>query len=426
LESDQGGECEARLRRFDGVYRWFLFRTNPLRDEAGKTVKWYGTNIDIEDRKQAVEELRRSEAFLAQGQRLNLTGTFLWRLDTDEITFSEQLFRIFEFESDSPVTLERIGRRVHPEDVQTLFAKIELARQGPDEQDYEIRLRMPSGSIKYLRTRSFGFRNEDGRLEHIGAIQDVTERRLSEETLANLRSELAHVTRVTSLGVLAASIAHEVNQPLAAIFTNGETSLRWLARPEPDIDKIRELTGRLVADARRASDIVHRIRDLVTQQPPRQMLLSVNDVIKESIGFPRQEFQMNRIAVDLNLTPDLPEVLGDRTQLQQVIVNLATNAAQAMAQSQAARRKILVRTTLSDPATVSCTIEDSGPGVDPTHLPRLFDSFFTTKETGMGMGLPISRSIVEAHGGHIRADNDSALGGARFTFTLPTSDATAP
>ena len=426
LDSDQAGECEARLRRFDGTYRWFLFRTNPLRDETGKTVKWYGTNIDIEDRKQAVEELRRSEAFLAQGQRLNLTGTFLWRLDTDEITFSKQLFRIFEFEPDVPVTLERISRRVHPEDVQILSGKVDLARNGIEEQDYEIRLRMPNGAIKYLRTKSFGFRGEDGRLEHIGAIQDVTERRLSEETLANLRSELAHVTRVTSLGVLAASIAHEVNQPLAAIFTNGETSLRWLDRPEPDIAKIRELTKRVVDDARRASDIVHRIRDLVTQQPPRQTLLSVNDVVKESIGFPRHEFQVSSIAVALDLAPELPGVLGDRTQLQQVIVNLATNAAQAMAQSKAARRNILVRTALSDPTTISCTIEDSGPGVAPTHLPRLFDSFFTTKESGMGMGLPISRSIVEAHGGHIRADNDSVLGGARFTFTLPSSGATTP
>jgi signal transduction histidine kinase len=222
--------------------------------------------------------------------------------------------------------------------------------------------------------------------------------------------------------VLTASIAHEVNQPLAAIITNAETSLRWLARPEPDVEKVRKLTERLVADAQRASEIIDRIRAMATRRAPRQIRLPLDETIQESMVFLRREFQLKGISVSLDLAPELPHVVGDRTQLQQVVVNLAINAAQAMAQSGKARRGISVRTTLLDPETVCCVIEDSGPGIEPAHLSHLFDSFFTTKDDGMGMGLSICRSIIEAHGGYIRADNNSSLGGARFSFTLPADD----
>jgi signal transduction histidine kinase len=238
------------------------------------------------------------------------------------------------------------------------------------------------------------------------------------EALAKARSELAHVARVTSLGVLTASIAHEVNQPLAAIAANGESSLHWLTRDEPDIEKVQLLTKRVVAEARRASEIIGRIRDMTSQRAPEQKLLSIDDVIKESLSFLHQELQEKGIIVSLDLTRELPQIAGDRTQLQQVIVNLTINAVQAMTQLAPADRRISVGTMLSDPETVCCSIEDNGPGIDPEHLPRLFDSFFTTKDNGMGMGLAICQSIVEAHGGRIRADNNSTLGGARFSFDL--------
>jgi PAS domain S-box-containing protein len=423
LASGTPVDTEARMRRFDGEYRWFLFRANPLRDETGTIVKWYGTNVDIEDRKRADEELRRSEAFLAQGQRLTLTGTFSWRVDTDEITFSDELYRIHEFEHDTPITFDRIRSRIHPEDIPVLTEKIGGARNDEVVHDYEIRLQMPDGSIKHLHTISQGIRGQDGRPEHIGAVQDITQRRLSEEALAKARSELAHVARITSLGVLTASIAHEVNQPLAAIVTNAETGLRWLGRPEFDVEKVRELISCVVADARRASEIIDRIRAMAARRTPKSTLLSLGEIVEESMIFLRHEFQSKSISVSLDLAPALPQVVGDRTQIQQVIVNLAINAVQALAQSEAVRRSISIRTMQPDLQTVGCTIEDSGPGIDPVHLPRLFDSFFTTKDSGMGMGLPISRSIVDAHGGSIRADNDSELGGARFSFELPVSTA---
>src|SRR5450432_3391659 len=266
LVAGQLADVEVRMRRFDGEYRWFLLRASPLRDESGKIVKWYGTNTDIDDRKRAEEELRRSEAFIAEGERLSLSGSFLWRLDTDEITFSEQLYRTFEFDRDAPVTLERIGSRVHSEDIPLLTDKVEAARSGNSVLNYEIRLRMPNGSVKYLRTVAHGTRDRDGRPEIIGAIQDVTERRLAEEALSQARSDLAHVTRVTSLGVLTASIAHEVNQPLSGIITNAGTCLRMLASEPPNVEGARETAKRTIRDGNRASELITRLRALFSKK----------------------------------------------------------------------------------------------------------------------------------------------------------------
>jgi len=222
---------------------------------------------------------------------------------------------------------------------------------------------------------------------------------------------------------LTASIAHEVNQPLAAIVTNGETSLRWLGSNTPNIAKVRELTNRTIADAQRASGIIERTRGMASQRAPEQKLLSIDDVVKESMDFLGHELHLKGIVVSLDLTRKLPQILGDRIQLQQVFINLTINAVQAMARPRSADRKISIRIMLSKPDTVYCSIEDGGTGIGPENLTRLFDSFFTTKDTGMGMGLAICRSIIEAHGGRIRADNNSALGGARFIFELPTARA---
>jgi signal transduction histidine kinase len=379
--------------------------------------------LTITERKRSEEELRRSEAFLAEAQRLSLTGSFSWRVATDEITWSGQLYRIFGFDQDTAVTLALIGTRIHPEDVPLFNDMIVRARSAGDELDYEYRLQMPDHSLKHLHVIARGTRDKDGQLEYVGAAQDVTQRRLSETALAKARSELAHVTRVTSLGVLTASIAHEVNQPLAAIVTNGQSCLRRLAADDADIERVRALTERVVADARRAADIIERIRDMASQRTPEQRLLSIDAVINESLSFLRHELQLRGIRVSVDLAPALPKVFGDATQLQQVVVNLTINAIQAMTECAPTDRGIAIQVMLPDPDTVCCSIEDSGPGIDPQHLLRLFDSFFTTKDTGMGMGLAICRSIVEAHGGRIRADNNSALGGARFSFDLLTRGA---
>lgn len=208
------------------------------------------------------EDLRRSEAFLAEGQRLSLTGSFSWKVATDEITWSEQLYRIFEFDQSVPVTLELIGTRVHPEDIPFLNDMIERARSAVSDFEYEHRLLMPDQSVKYLHMVAHGTRDQEGRLEYIGAVQDVTERRLSEEALGEVRSELAHVARVTTLGALTASIAHEVNQPLSGIITNASTCLRMLAADPPNVDGARETAQRTIRDGYRASDVITRLRSI--------------------------------------------------------------------------------------------------------------------------------------------------------------------
>jgi signal transduction histidine kinase len=220
---------------------------------------------DITERKLAEKELRRSEAFLAEGQRLGRTGSFSWRVVTEEITWSEQVYSIFELDPGSPVTLGLIGSRVHPEDIPLLYDMVERAKAGKDFE-YEHRLLLPENRVKYLHLVGHGTRDKDGQTEYIGAVQDVTERRLSEEALGKLRSELAHVARVTSLGALTASIAHEVNQPLSGIVTNASTCLRMLAADPPNIDGARETARRTIRDGNRASEVITRLRALFSKE----------------------------------------------------------------------------------------------------------------------------------------------------------------
>jgi len=315
------------------------------------------------------------------------------------------------------------SRLLHPDDINhAVQAWLSSVMTG---EPYRVEVRTihaPDLTYRWCVTSALPLLDEHGCvLKWHGTVVDMHDWKQAQEDLRNTQSELAHLTRVMTMGELAASIAHEINQPLASIVTSGETGLRWLARPAPDFEKVQELTKRMVADARRASEIIDGIRAVVTGRKVQLTQLSLEDIIEESMVFLKQEFQSRGISVSLDLATELPQIVGDRTQLQQVIVNLANNAMQAM--TEIGDRAVLVRTMLANPETVHCAIEDSGPGVDPAALPRLFDSFFTTRETGMGMGLPISRSIIEAHGGTIRAENNSRLGGARFSFDLPANGA---
>jgi PAS domain S-box-containing protein len=412
-------DVEARMRRFDGEYRWFLLRASPLRDESGKIVKWYGTNTDIDDRKRAEEELQRSEAFLAEGERLSLSGSFLWRLDTDEITFSEQLYCIHEFDRDSPLTLERIRSRIHPEDLSLLAEKIERARAGGNSAlNYEIRLRMPNGSVKYVRTIAHGTRDRDGRPEIMGAVQDVTERRLSEEALTQARADLAHVTRVTSLGVLTASIAHEVNQPLSGIITNAGTCLRMLAADPPNVEGARETAKRTIRDGNRASELITRLRTLFSKKESTVEPVDLNEAAQEVIALSLSELQRNRVILRPKFADDLPVVTGDRVQLQQVILNLLKNASDAMSSVDDRPRQLQIKTVRDTDDQVRLTVQDAGVGLDPQAMDRLFQAFYTTKNDGMGIGLSVSRSIIERHHGRLWAEpNDGP--GATFSFSIP-------
>jgi signal transduction histidine kinase len=371
------------------------------------------------------EELRRSEAFLGEAQRLSLTGSFYWRVPADEITWSEQLYRIFGFDQRALVTPELIGSRVHPEDIPLLHDIIERARGAGTDFECEYRLQMPDESVKCLHMVAHATRDEDGRLEYIGAVQDVTARRLSEQALGKARSELAHVARATALSALTASIAHEVNQPLSGIITNASTCLRMLAADPPDVEGARETARRTIRDGNRASDVIARVRALFTKKEPAIEAVDLNEVTREVMALSLSDLQRNRVILRSELAKDLPAITGDRIQLQQVILNLLRNASDAMVDVHDRPRQLLVRTEREDGDRVRVSVRDAGVGVDPQNVDKLLDAFYTTKTDGMGIGLSISRSIIERHHGRLWAEaNDGP--GATFSFSIPSGPASVP
>ena len=376
---------------------------------------------DITERKQSEEELRRSEAFLAEAQHLSRVGSFSWRVATDEIMWSDQLYRIFEIDRDVRVTFEVIGSRVHPDDASLFRNRIEQARREGSEVQLEIRLQMPDRTVKYVHVVAH-CRDNRGQLEYIGAVQDVTRRRLSEEALAKIRSELAYVTRVTSLGVLTASIAHEVNQPLAGIITNAGTCLRMLGADPPDVDGARETARRTIRDGNRAADVMTRLRDLFSKKEFLLEPLDLNEATREVIALSQSDLQRHRVILQSELADDLPFITGDRIQLQQVILNLLRNASDAMLDVHDRPRLLSIRTRRETGDRIRLTVRDAGIGIPPQSLDSLFDAFYTTKSGGMGIGLFVSRSIVERHEGRLWAEpNDGP--GATFSFSIPCQTA---
>lgn len=421
LASGKSGESEARLRRRDGEYRWFLFRATPLRDERGRIVKWYGTNIDIEDRKRVEEALQRNEAFLAKAQRLSSTGSFWWRVATDETIWSEEIYRIFEVDQSAPLTIELIADRYHPEDIPLLEEVRTRAQRGDCDLEYQHRLLMPDGAVKYLHVIINRIRDQDD-LEYIGAVQDVTERRLSEEALGSLRSELAHVARVTTLGALTASIAHEVNQPLSGIITNASTCLRMLDADPPKIDGAREIARRIIRDGNRASEVITRLRALFGKKNAVIEPVDLNEATREVMALSLSELQKNRVIVRTEFADYLPPVAGDRVQLQQVILNLLLNASDAMKEVADDRSKqLVVKTELDESNQVRLRVQDTGAGFDPENVKKLFEAFYTTKSGGMGIGLSVSRSIIDSHQGRLWALPNDGGPGATFSFSIPCS-----
>ena len=378
---------------------------------------------DITERKQAEAKLRRSETLLAEVQFLSQTGGFSWHVDTDEVTFSEEAYRIFEFEKHAPVMLEQIGRRIHPEDISLLSEEMALARDGGSDHDLEFRLRMPDGSAKYLRTIAHRTRDREGRFEYIGAIQDITQRRLSDEALAKARSELAHGSRVMSLGALTASIAHEITQPLGAMVNNANGCLLWLAKEPPNLDQVRGAAERIIRDGRRAGDVIQNIRALARKSPPEMRMVDINRLIGDTLELMQSELQRHEVSLDTSFTAT-GFIKGDQTQLQQVIVNLVTNAIEAMGASTSSQRAVRVITEDDSDGCAVIRVEDSGSGIDSTILGRIFDAMFTTKTKGMGLGLSICRSIVEGHGGRLSA-SPNPTGGSIFRFSIPLATSMA-
>lgn len=596
LQSGNAGEHEARLRRFDGTYRWFLIRAVPQRDEAGRVLRWYGENTDIEDRKRAEmlldgekrllglmaggsslpvilqtlcelvdvflepcavsvmlvdlkrsegahetalrmhqaaptnmpaellpgtndeplraercpivtaatlnmpiicnnlshesrwsewckialaygfrghcsmpitssnigiagvlsvlhrnaepfspeqlnligqfthlasiaidrvraeAALKQSEAFLAKAQRLSATGTFSWRVNTDEITWSDEVYRILQLDSETTPGFDAIYRRIHPDDISSHREMIRRQRRRGRDFEHEHRLLMPDGTVKYVRLVAHSIKDPEEGLEYIAALQDITQCRQAEEVLSKARSELTHLARVASLGAVTASIAHEVNQPLAGIITNASTCLRMLGADPPNVDGARETARRTIRDGNRAADVINRLRALFSKKSITIENVDLNDATREVIALLLGELQRSRVVLHPQFADALPLVEGDRVQLQQVILNLIMNAAEAMNSTTGRSRQMVVSTGLTEDQSVFLAVKDSGIGVEPQDMERIFNAFYTTKSAGMGVGLSISRSIIERHAGKLWARaNDGP--GATFLFTLPLRSA---
>jgi PAS domain S-box-containing protein len=416
LASGEPFEVEGRTRRADGEYRTLLHRKAPLRNQHGNIVRWYGTSFDIEDRKRAEAQVEQAYLRLAEAQRLSKTGSFITDLLADDHDWSEEAFRIFEFDPSTKVTVRMIRDIVHPEDLPTFDAVIARGMTGADV-DFVFRI-VPRGAVKQIRGMARLMAKMGGRPLFIGALQDVTESKVAEEALDRARSELAHVARVTTLNALTASIAHEINQPLSGIITNASTCLRMLNGAPPNVDGARETARRTLRDGNRASDVITRLRALFSKKEFTLESLDLNEATREVITLSLSDLQRNRVILRSELAEDLPPVIGDRVQLQQVTLNLLRNASDAMVAVEDRPRQLLIRTRREGDDRVRLSVQDAGTGVNPQDFERLFEAFYTTKSGGMGIGLSVSRSIIERHHGRLWVEpNDGP--GVTFSFSIP-------
>jgi len=416
-------EMEARIRGKDGGYRWFLIRDNPLRDEHGRILRWYGTRTDIEDRKRVEEALQRSEAYLAEAQRLTHTGSWAYKAGGGPLYWSEENFRIWGFDPQQGAPgLEIVQQRIHPEDRDKRNEYFERASRAGKDFAHEFRIVLPDGTVRHIHAVGHPILNASGEvIEVVGTHVDVTERRRAEQERERLRqaeAELAHINRVSMLGELAASIGHEVKQPITAAVTNAKTCLRWLKREPPELEEAREAAGRMVEDALRSAEIINRMRSLYEKSAPQRELTDVNEIIPEIIALLRNEAARFGISIRSHLAADLPQVRGDRVQLQQVLMNLMINSIDALKGIEGKREIILTSQSESNDHLL-ISVSDTGVGL-PVKMDQIFDPFFTTKPHGTGMGLAISRTIIESHGGRLWATPSTGRG-ATFHFTLPAA-----
>jgi len=367
------------------------------------------------------EKLQQSEAYLSEAQRLSHTGSFGWRVSTGDIIWSEESFRIFQYDQTTKPSVELILQRVHPEDAALVRQTIGRAAQDGTNFDFEHRLLMPDGSVKFVHVVAHALNDVLGSLQFVGAVMDVTERKRAEEERERLRhalADLARANRLTMMGELTASLAHEVNQPIAAAVTSANSCLHWLAAEVPNLEKARAAAERIVKDGTRAAEIISRTRLLFQKAAPQWQLADVNEIIEDMVVLLHGETTRYSISVRTELAVDLPPVMGDRVQLQQVMMNLMTNSIDAM-KSVDGTRELAIKSCRADNEQLLVTVSDTGVGLPPQQADQIFNAFFTTKPHGTGMGLRICRSIVESHGGRLWAADHSPRG-ASFYVSLPT------
>ncbi len=417
-----------KVQRIDGSLGFVSASGKPVFDAEGRFSGYRGVASDLTDRRRAEQALQRSESYLAEAQRLSHTGSWGWNVATREIThWSQEIYQLYGFDPEAGIPpFEAHLQRIHPEDRARLAEAFERAIGDGAELELVFRIVLPDGATKYIRKIGHPVYAAVGDIvEFVGTDMDITERKRAEAEVREgerryraVEMELAHANRVATMGQLSASIAHEVNQPIAAAITNAHSALRWLGARPPDLEEVRQALGRIVRDGNRAGDVIGRIRDLIRKAPPRKDGLEINEAILEVIALTRGEVVKNGVSVQTQLAEGLPLIQGDRVQLQQVILNLIVNAVEAMSGVGEGSRELLISTGKAKSDGVLVAVRDSGPGLAPASLERLFGAFYTTKPGGLGMGLSICRSIIEAHGGRLWATANVPQG-AVFQFTVP-------
>jgi PAS domain S-box-containing protein len=416
-------DFEHRLLMPDGSVKYVHVVAHALNDVPG-SVEFVGAVMDVTAAKQAEEALRRSESYLAEAQRLTHTGSWAWRVaGRDALHLSEEWHRIYGFDPEEGLSAwEKRLQRMHPEDRAKWQETTDRAIGEKSDYEVELRILLPDGTVKYTHTVGHPVLNASGDVvQFVGTMIDVTERKRAEEERERLRqahADLARVNRVTTMGELTASLAHEVNQPIAAAVTNANTCVRWLAADTPNLEEARAAAMRIVKDGTRAAEIIKRIRLLFKKGTPERELVDVNEVIREMIVLLRSEATRYNISVRTELAADLHQVMGDRVQLDQVMMNLIVNGIDAMKDVDGAR-ELAIKSQKAEDDRILVSVSDTGVGLPPQQADQIFKAFFTTKPQGTGMGLSISRSIIESHGGRLWAADNSPRG-ASFCFTLST------
>jgi PAS domain S-box-containing protein len=412
---------QYRLRRDDGEYRWISDQGVPRYDAQGTFAGYIGSCVDVTELMTKDEALRQSEERMRLAAAAVNLGIWEWHLATNEIWATNARRAVLGWPSTGKVTFEDFMSQVHPDDRSRIRQTINDAVRDAKDYESEYRLVLPDGIVRWMSTRGsiqFDSAGKPSRL--LGISIDITARKQAELDAQRGRAELSHLSRVALMGEMSASIAHELNQPLSGILSNAAAGQRFIDRGDFDLREVRELLGDIISDGRRASDVVRGIRGMVKKEQLARRSVNLNEVVMDAWRMASPDALLHSCQLETSLDPNLPAIDGDPVQLQQVLLNLTINAFDAMRDTPASKRKVVIATQSNGDGTVRTSVRDYGVGISEEMQDRLFDPFFSTKTEGLGMGLAIVRSIVESHGGTITAENADG-GGTRFEFVLPVN-----